>query len=441
MRKLIPLFCLALLSAGPLPAQQEVSLPMLQDIPGSEVFNPAFVTGYAWSVSLPALSTSLVADGPNVRDLVSKSPGGGYVLHVADAINNLKDQNHLYNTTKLRLFGLSHEWKNTRVFFNLNTRNATHVGFSKQLAQFAAYGNGPYVGDSLHIGPQLDVTAYSETALGLSHRFGKLRIGAAAKLLFGLASARTVKHDLTLYTDPEYYQLSLTSDYVVEASSLLRLNDSLVNIDFTTLKNKFSTSANRGFAWDFGLVWEMTKAFSVSVSLIDWGQIHWTENAKQYESHGTYTYDGLAVKTISEIDSAAFNQVLDSVQQVLNFSAVPHDFTTVLPRKLLVGGTYRFGKMTVLNGMLDLTQWAGTAHPAFSLGARSYVNKQLAIGGVLSYNNREIDHLGINASVKLGPLQVYALSDNVLSYLFPGTANDLHFRVGAALLFGKQENE
>ncbi len=418
-------------------AQQEVSLPMMHDIPNSIHFNPAYSTGYKWTISLPSISNSMASNGPSFEQLFVDNGNGNYTLHFDQAIAQLKDNNLFSNTSKIEVLGLSHQWKNSLLHFNVGVRTKIALDFPKNLAELAAFGNGAYVGQTLNVGPAIDIQTYSEIGVGYAHQFGKVRIGATVKFLNGLASATTTKNNISLYTDPEYYQLTATTDYEIQSSSIISL-DSLGDFNFNSveLDPNFALN-NSGTAFDIGIVFQATKNLSISASAIDLGSILWKENAQTLKSNGSFTYEGLAANGgLSSIDSSSLTGFVDSIQKVFNFAQTTGEFKTPLSQKFTLGAEYKYGK-TTLSALLDATSIVNQMRPAFALGARSYVTNWVALGGVVSYKNQEIDHLGLNATFKLGPVQLYLLSDNALSYIFPKSANDLHFRTGLNLVFGK----
>ncbi len=439
MHKFLLIFLL-LLPSFITKAQQEVSLSGMQDIPNSVRFNPAFTTGYKWTISLPSISNSFVSNAPNINSIFLDNGGGSYTLNVAQAISKLSDQNYLANVNKLELFGISHQWKNSFVHLNLGVRTTFGLEFPKGLAELVAYGNGPFVDKTIKLGPSIGVQSYTEVGLGFSQKIGKIRIGATLKYLNGIASATSVKNDISLHTDPEYYQLTATTDYEVQSSSLVRIDS------FGVLQTQFNqlspglVKGNKGIGYDLGIVFDVTDNFSISAAAVDLGKITWTKNAVTLSSKGTFLYEGVAVDGFSSIDSSSLDGILDSVQAVFNFKSKSGTFATPLARKYLIGATYRHGKATTLNGILDVTKYLDKNSLSFALSGRTYVKKWLAFGGVISYKNKEIDHLGLNTTLKLGPVQLYLISDNALGFIFPKTANDLHFRVGLNLVFGKIDN-
>jgi len=434
-------FLLLLTSHFSVQAQQEVSLPMIHDIPNSIRFNPAYATGYKWTVSLPSISTSMASDGPSFEQLFVDNGNGNFTFHLDQAIAQLKENNLFSNITKTELLGVSYQRKKSFFHFNVGARTKIALNFPKNLAELAAFGNGPYVGKTLNIGPGLDIQAYTEIGVGYAHQFGKVRVGATVKFLNGIASATTTKNDISLYTNPEYYQLTANTDYEVRSSSILSL-DSLGELDINTQElDPQLALQNSGTAFDFGIVFQATEKLSISASAIDIGSIFWNENAQTLKSNGSFTYEGLSANGgISSIDSSSLTGFVDSIQKVFNFKQTTGEFETPLSRKFTLGAEYQYGK-TKLSALLDATSIVNKMHPAFALGARSYVTNWLAIGGVVSYKNQEIDHLGLNATFKLGPVQLYLLTDNALSYIFPKSANDLQFRTGLNLVFGKANQQ
>ena len=61
----------------------------------------------------------------------------------------------------------------------------------------------------------------------------------------------------------------------------------------------------------------------------------------------------------------------------------------------------------------------------------------LRLGAIYAYRHDKFDNLGLNAVVKLGPVQLVAATDNILTAIQLYDSNSANMRVGLNLLFGK----
>ena len=59
----------------------------------------------------------------------------------------------------------------------------------------------------------------------------------------------------------------------------------------------------------------------------------------------------------------------------------------------------------------------------------------LNLGASYAFRSETFDNLGINATVKVGPVQVFSVTDNIISALRPKDSHSANVRVGLNLLF------
>ena len=61
----------------------------------------------------------------------------------------------------------------------------------------------------------------------------------------------------------------------------------------------------------------------------------------------------------------------------------------------------------------------------------------LRVGGIYALRHETFDNLGLNATLSLGPLQVVAATDNIITAFQPKDSNQANLRLGLNLVFGK----
>jgi len=78
---------------------------------------------------------------------------------------------------------------------------------------------------------------------------------------------------------------------------------------------------------------------------------------------------------------------------------------------------------------------------AVGLSGQYLLNDKVSLGANYSFINGSADNLGLNGIVTLGPVQVFAMTNNVLYLVNGGKSDNFSTRVGVNLLFGKSLNE
>ncbi|NJL75387.1 MAG: hypothetical protein HC892_10500 [Saprospiraceae bacterium] len=93
----------------------------------------------------------------------------------------------------------------------------------------------------------------------------------------GLNDISTARNDLSIYTDSEIYELTLTGDYQVNTSSLVEYNglDDLNNVvDVDELLRGQLLTKNQGIALDLGAKITLSD-LTIAASVLDLGFINW----------------------------------------------------------------------------------------------------------------------------------------------------------------------
>ena len=77
--------------------------------------------------------------------------------------------------------------------------------------------------------------------------------------------------------------------------------------------------------------------------------------------------------------------------------------------------------------------------PAIAVSARKEFGKVFSLGTVYSIKKNTYNNLGMNLGLRLGGIQFYALTDNILAVFDPLNARSVNARLGLNLAFGKEK--
>jgi hypothetical protein len=282
---------------------------------------------------------------------------------------------------------------------------------------------------------------YSEYGFGIAAQLDKLfSVGANIKYLTGIAAVKTVHSEASIFTSDEYYQLTLTSDILLRTGGLTDIFDEnenaiLVNNDPAA----FFNSNNRGFAVDLGIRFTPSESAEFQVAMKDIGQVSWQENALEQRSRGTYQYDGVNINLYDdENDDFDLDEIRDSLDALLNFTAMENNFITSLPARIMLSGQYRI-QPTLSAGVLVNSEFYGNATSTlFAVNVQKQFGRWLYTGVTAGYHTLSSSFLGLNAAVSLGPVQVFAITDNLLTLLDVEKGRGTNLRAGVNLTFGRK---
>ena len=437
MRKIIFTCIAALLGAASLTAQAEWGLFSQPGLWQANRLNPAFWPEQKVIVSLPGIQNTLYFTGPTYGDVI-REENGNKVFDVDALIDKLEPENlvreHLEFSTvgaALRLgksFGISFQHL---VHFN------AYLSYPKTLPQLVWQGNGDFIGQTITLDHDLQLYAFNEFALGGFFGGETFQFGARAKLLTGIGDVSTSRGSASLYTDTAFYQLQFLADYQLNTSSYFNYetyNDFELNYDFGQIRLNRLFTSNSGLAFDLGARMKGEKWW-IAGSVLDIGAIHWNEEVRNYRAEGEYKFDGLDISQALAGDSVEFEDALDTLQQLFAFTPTHESYSTKLPLKAYLSAGLKFGEKWRAGGVLFSEWYRNEIFPGLSVNAGYSPVKWIDLGASYAVFRNTFANIGLSAAVRLGPVQVYAMADNVTAVFRPADSSYFHLRAGLNLGF------
>jgi hypothetical protein len=428
---------------------QTNTLYYMTGIHQSLFLNPAYQSDCNFTLGLPAISgINIVFDNNafSYNNWFQKSTNSPDTL-IFD-FNNVKDNLHKNNyvnfTTAVPIIDLGFWIKNSYFTFSLTNKTDIALSFPYELVELAIEGNGNYIGaDNPMIIDNFGSSSmnYHEFAFGLSKQIThRLFLGARLKLLFGTSNIDSRNSEIKITTADDTYALGINTDISLNLSgpfTIVRDSTGLIDdiqIDDNTLSYALS-AGNMGVALDMGATYKFNDYFNFYGSINDLGFINWGKNVINLTQKESYTFTGLSLDSIGT-DYSEFDAILDSLDRFTKFKESNLDYTRMLNAKVFLGATY--SPADFMNfGFLSKTAFIGkTITQAFTLSANFHPAKWFS--GSLSYTaaSGKYNNFGIGMAVKAGAFQLYMLTDNLNSALWPKDAKTIAVQVGLNLTFG-----
>jgi len=434
LRKLL-FICFLAFTASTLYGQQELSLHFLRNTWQSSKTNPAFMTEHKVHYALPSIYFNIAHTGPSYNEVVVKSTNGENVLDISNVLNALSDNNQLFTNLELETTSVSFGIKKIRFSFNHAFKMNAYMDYPKDMVELAWNGNSQFIDETIQIGPDFQAFAYNEFGLGAAMKFLNVSAGARLKILTGIGDVSTSRTDASLYTDPDIYQLTFNTDYQINTSSFLAYdNNGDFELDFGEITAERLFTQNLGLALDLGATIQLKK-LELSASIIDLGAINWKKNTTNYISKGDYTYEGLDISDIINDESITFEETVDTLSDIFNFDETSKSYTTSLPTKFYLSGNYQVNNMLQVGGLFYSELYRGKLFPAFAANATVNIGKIVSVGAVYAIRNQTYNNLGLNATFKLGPVQIFAVTDNIVGAFQPYDSRNVNARFGINMAF------
>jgi hypothetical protein len=419
-------------------AQQASNLNFQNDLWQANRTNPAFLPEAKFVVGLPTVANAFDLDQNTLTDWIDTENNS---ITLATALPNIATDNVYREYFELETISFGAYLGDWHLSVHHALKLDAGIEFPKTLAQLIGSGNAQFIGETVDIGHTYRATNYNEFGLGIGYQVSKqLTVGARVNYLSGLGNVEVERGELFLTTDEEIYALQLNADYRVNASGLVNYNGLNAGEEgvFETTALAFDRlfSSNNGLAFDLGAELQL-EDWTIAFSMLDIGRITWKEDAKSYAVVGNYGYQGFDLIDAFLTDSISLNTVLDSLDQLFDVNETAQSYTTTLPRRAYIHLSHQFSE-DWRGGLILHGEWyRDELRPAISLQAQRRFGKLLEVGANYTVANGHYNQLGLNVQARLGPVQVFAMTHQMLNAVRPRDSQVLDVRLGANLLFGE----
>lgn len=435
------------------------TLYLMQNVPQSNQLNPAIQPECKVFVGFPALSSIYVNYSNSsfaYKDIIHQGTGlqkDSLVIDMNSFHDALQTRNFISQQVDITLFALGIRAKN--MFFSLDVieRNDLRFSFDKEMITFLKDGNYNFRGKTSNWGGLgLDAAHYRELGLGISRKINdQWTVGIRPKLLFGIANLNMDQSEISVYT-------SSTGD-LIRLQSKQRMNVSLpidridydangyvddLNFNSDDYGADFAMNTqNMGMALDLGVTYKMDEKTTLYASITDLGFINWKSDTYQFTQDATYEYTGMDLNQSGNSNAPDYKpieDVLDDLTDDLKDRFKLKDdintYKTNLPTQIYLGGTYQTCKKLNLGALNRTEIYNGKVQSSLTLSANARLIKNISTSMSYSIVNNSYNNLGFGLATKLGPLQLYMVSDNIMAGINPKSAQNMNFRFGLNLLFG-----
>jgi hypothetical protein len=436
----------ALLLAHLAPAQQELMLNSLPELWHSNTTNPAFFPeGKNIVVGLPSFGVDAAHSGDiRYRDFFRRE-NGRTVIDLSNAISKLDPENTLRFDQRLETVSLGIRLGKKRWGLRLGHAIAFsgQLQYPKALPELLWNGNGPFVGQTVEFAPQADVADWHEWSLGAMRRFGKLQLGLRAKWLTGISALRTdpQRSSMSLFTDPDIYQLTLNTDYAFHSAGIVSAIDTAglgFDLSLDALNSQIRAK-NNALVFDIGGVLTLSERLSLHASAQNLGAaIRWEQDAALFASKANYTYEGTNIPgadIINGTDSLDFDTKLDTLNDIFQFARSNSSFDTRTPLRLYAGASWKLSPRWVFGLNVFHQNHPSGNLTAVGASARWSPLRWLSLGAMYNLNDRSAANLGFHLAATPGPVQVYLMSDNMIRAVSLRNTPAFNLRFGLALAF------
>ncbi len=437
MKKIL-IFCIGLSTVFPLFAQQELGTHLLRDVWQVNKTNPAIFPDKRLIIGLPGIYNNLNISNVTYNDLIVKE-NGETLLDINNAIGKLEANNEIRENLEVETVSLALRFGKLWLSAGHTIKFNAYVDYPKTLPQLIWQGNAQFLGQNVDFSTNMQLFGYNEFAFGAAFPITKnITIGGKFKWLSGFGDVSTDRTKLNLLTDETAYELTLDADFRVNSTGSIEYNglrDLTVDYNFNDFNGDQLFNQNNGVAFDLGIYAKFGK-LDLAASVLDLGgKINWEQDVQNFSLNGTYAYRGLDVAQDLLEDSTTVNSAIDSLVELYDFTETNNTYSTDLPLRYYISATYQLNDTWRFGGLLYGENYQDENFPSVAVSGNMQLFSWLNLGATYAFRSEKFDNLGLNATAKLGPIQIVGMTDNIISALNPKNSNSANVRLGLNLLF------
>lgn len=408
-------------------AQTEGTLGIMTSLPQHVDINPAFIPTFKSSFTLPGTSFGLFYsnNGFTYNDLVSRQQNGSSIADLAKLRGTLKPENYITTAFSVDLFRASFRI-NKKLLMSLGALGKTYsrLMLPKDVVNLLVDGNHSTIsgtGLSTYVfNPQAEALSLIEMYVGGAYQINsKLTIGLRLKYLKGLANVSTQNANFSLTTDNSNYSIAASGSANIRTSGIFNFSQSGYRFklgDYLT---------NNGIGVDIGATYQVTDKLTLAASLLDIGQITWSNNLYGYSldpAKANYTFSGFDLNKLVTNEPNYVQSITDSIQNKFKFIEKSIDpYSTVLPMRAYVSASHALRYRINLSGVLFSENFAGRFNQGITLGANKHFGKWFSLAGSYTISNNSFNNLGAGFSLNLSVVQFFMVGDNLLRLPLSGS--------------------
>jgi hypothetical protein len=469
--------CLVLgyfLSISGILAQNKQVLYDFNEIPQSLLLNPGMEADFMWYAGVPLLSGISAYAGSNgisVNDIFADDGVDINVKVRERALGRLTPRDEFSVTVQLEYLNGGFRSSDPNIFYSfggyLEMDNIAY--WPQDYATLIFEGNADQrdreydLGDLKSRGSMVNVLHF-----GINKMVDRnLTFGIRGKLYSGILDysstsnkgflVNTVGQNNTLAT-------TLDADMVLRTSGVQAFdeaNDSGAPADAFIKRALFG--GDLGVGVDVGFTYHLSDKTTITGSILDLGLMYHYNDAKSYSLRGRATVEGIEVDVLEDfanLNRDFWQDLVDELETLVPFETDTKSYVTFRPTKLYGSLRYDFGGPLGRGRQFDCDCTASSAGGSTlrakyrnSVGAQVYminrprgpqvavtgfytrrIGNVLALKATYTADKFSYTNIGLGMNLQAGPVNLYLMADNLLSYQNIAASKYASFQLGMNII-------
>lgn len=457
-------------------AQNKQLMYDFTEIPQSLLINPGTQTDFKWYSGVPGisgLSFQIGSSGVSAYDLFA-SDGVNFNTKVRNRLlDGMTERDEFSTTLQVELLNIGFRGRDPNVFYSFGVYNETDaiLYWPKDYVILAIDGNVGRLNQRFDLG---DLKTRGEMInvfhFGVNKKINnKLTAGGRGKIYSSIMDFNSTRNKGFFITRPgQNNLLSSTFDadmkWRTSGINAIKIASNEDNLPATIIKRGLF-GGNLGLGVDLGFTYQLNKQTILTGSILDLGFIYHTNDVENYTLKGDVTTEGVEVILPGDAldpNRDFWQDLVDNIEEIVPFENNFKNYITFRPAKLYASLRYNWGEQALsgadcdcgpnvtssnrvpkfVNGvggqlyMINRPRGPQTALTAFY--QRRFGNV-LAVKATYTADKFTYTNIGFGLSLQAGPINLYAMADNLLAYRNISNSRYASFQLGLNIIsWGKK---
>ena len=451
-------------------AQNKQVLYDFTEIPQAGMVNPGMETDFQWYAGIPTLSGLMLqagSSGISVNDIFAADG-----LDINDkvrerAIFGMSPKDELSGTFQVEFLNFGFRGRNPDNFYSAGMYlEGDAIGYwFRDYAILGFEGNADRLNQPFDLGHlKTRGELVNVFHIGLNKRVDRdLTVGGRAKIyssIFDFNSTKNKGSFITTEGENNIFASTLNADLALRTSGLNALYDERDgNIAGTAIKRAFF-GGNLGLGLDLGFTYHLDEQTVVTGSLLDIGFVYHANDIRNYTLQGSGTVEGVEIilpDALADPDTDFWQDLVDEVDGFVPYEENQESYVSFRPTKLYGSLRYNFGEQSGRSANcecgINAVRSNSRAKYANSVGGQLYMIARprgpqvaltgfyqrrlgniLAVKGTYTVDKFSFTNLGLGLNFQLGPVNLYAMADNLLAYRNIAASRYASFQFGLNII-------
>lgn len=457
-------------------AQNKQLLYDFTEIPQAMLLNPGAQTDFKWYTGVPGisgLSFQIGSSGVSANDLFGVD-GVDFNTKIRERLlEEMTTRDEFSSTLQIDLLNIGFRGSDPNVFYSFGIYTEFDaIGYWFQdYAILAIDGNADRLNQRFDLG---DLKTRGEMMnvfhLGVNKKMNsKLTLGGRAKIYSSIFDFNSTRNKGFFVTRPGQNNLlssTFNADLQWRTSGInaLKAADNDDNIPGTLIKRGFF-GGNLGLGVDLGFTYQVNKQTVFTASLLDIGFIYHSNDVENYTLSGDVTTEGVEVFLPQDAlnpNRDFWQDLVDNIEEIVPFENNFDGYLNFRPTKLYASLRYNWGEQDLAAADCECGPYTAVSNrvPKFvnGIGGQVYmINRPrgpqtamtafyqrrfgnvLAIKATYTADKFTYTNFGFGLNLQAGPINLYAMADNLLAYRNISASRYASFQLGLNIIsWGKK---